>query len=142
MAAQIFNPAPLPAGALRRALARVGEIGEDPKKVVPWCHDNGLISTEGVDADEFLATVLLLPRHRSLLLAHRPGLCRAKLVIWRADELFRRDAYDWSVHTRAGVAERKAGGSHYTIMRSPHVDRIARDLRELDPLAMAPEAVR
>lgn len=80
--------------------------------------DLGAIDTE--------TCVALYLRHFSIVREHRPGMVAAPLYIWWADG----DAVSkpWQAHARTRLTERIVGGTHFSIMTSPHINLIANDI--------------
>jgi thioesterase domain-containing protein len=103
----------------------------EPPALVAWCEQRRLAAAGSLRARDIAALANMLPRHRELVATHRPRACRAPIRLWRADPRFRRTPCDWSGATTAALTETVVGGTHFSIMRSPHIEVIARDLDQL-----------
>jgi thioesterase domain-containing protein len=77
-------------------------------------------------ANDTESRVALYLRHFSLVRDHRPAVVAAPLYIWWADR--GPTKLPWQEHTRARATERVAGGTHFSIMTPPYIDRIANDI--------------
>jgi thioesterase domain-containing protein len=102
------------------------------------CEQHGLLERGSISAEALDAMVGLRRRHIQLVRTHRPGVIRADMAIWWAGEA--RTPREWLPHTRGRLTERSLGGSHYTIVRPPHIDVIATELRILCGEALASAA--
>ena len=131
MALRIFQTTPVPGHVLRRELRALRPDGLDAAALVKWCESRGLLPTGAVAPEAFDGAIRLFPVHRRLVRTHRPGVCRAPLVLWRGDPRYHRDGYEWSTHTHGAFRHEDVGGTHFTMMSPPHVDAIAADLREV-----------
>jgi pyochelin synthetase len=133
MTVHAFHPNRLDPRRVMRAIPTLEPATfDDPARLVAWIEEKELLPKGAAPPPEQCARLMrLAAKHRRLVLAHRPGRCRAPLTIWRADNLLRREPYDWSVHTSGGVTERSAKGTHFSMMRPPHVDVIGTDVQAL-----------
>nr|CAF05651.1 TubF protein [Archangium disciforme] len=91
-----------------------------------------------------IAPMLRLTRaHQRAMLSYRPrGRLRQRIVLFRTSEQawsFARDL-GWGALSASGVDVREAPGDHMTLLRPPHVERVAEQLRAL--LSSAPLPTR
>jgi acyl transferase domain-containing protein/acyl-CoA synthetase (AMP-forming)/AMP-acid ligase II/thioesterase domain-containing protein len=98
---------------------------EDPD-LLTWCQLHGLIPKAAISASAFSSIARRYLKHFQLLRDHRPGTVNAPIVAWwsggSSPERF------WSKYTTADVREKVVGGTHFTIIRPPHIDVIAAEL--------------
>jgi thioesterase domain-containing protein/acyl carrier protein len=99
--------------------------------LLAWCEARGRIPAAALSGEAFETRLGLYQRHFHLVREHRPATVTAPIVEWRASSL--RRPYDWSKHSRAGATGKLVGGTHFSVMQSPHIDLIAADL-EMDGL--------
>jgi thioesterase domain-containing protein len=97
----------------------------DATSVLAWCVQRGLLPDGAVTAGELDRMARLLGKHRQLVVDYQPPEIRARLLVWWAGER----GFDWATRTRATASDASLDATHFTIMRSPHVDRIASDLQ-------------
>jgi thioesterase domain-containing protein len=94
--------------------------------LLTWCQLHGLIPKAAISAAAFSSTVRRYLRHFQLLRDHRLGTVNAPIVAWwsggSAPERY------WSNYTKAEFRENVVGGTHFTIIRPPHIDVIAAEL--------------
>jgi thioesterase domain-containing protein len=65
-------------------------------------------------------------KHFQLLRDHRPGTVNSPIVAWWSGDYAPRRY--WSDLTEAEFREEVVGGTHFTIIRPPHIDVIAAEL--------------
>lgn len=126
MAVQIFHPSPPPSPAIRRQLRELD--ASEPSAIAAFCQARGLLPPGDEVARDAAGAIGLVPRHAALIAAHRPAVCWAPLHVWTPGGQWRRDRRDWSAHTSGVCTQREVGGTHYSMMRPPHVDAIVEDV--------------
>ncbi|HEY4055961.1 MAG TPA: thioesterase domain-containing protein [Kofleriaceae bacterium] len=122
MALAIFHPSPPPRPVQRRAMQ---SLPGDPGSLAAWCVAHQLLPADAPLA-EVDAAIALFGIHRAMFAGHVSGVCAAPLHVWNARSLV---DHDWSQHTTGACTVKAVGGDHFTIMKSPHIDAIATDLR-------------
>jgi thioesterase domain-containing protein len=91
-----------------------------------WCRLHGLIPEAAISVGAFSSAVRRYLRHFQLLRDHRPGIVNAPIVAWWSGGPM--PGRYWSNYTKAGLREKVVGGTHFTVIRPPHIDVIAAEL--------------
>jgi len=94
--------------------------------LLTWCQLRGLIPKAAISVDAFSSTVRRYLRHFQLLRDHRPGTVNSPIVAWWSGGSS--PARYWSDYTKGEFREKVVGGTHFTIVRPPHIDVIAAEL--------------
>jgi len=89
------------------------------------CHDIGLIPRCALSLDQFNASIDLYVRHFAVLRRHRPGVVSAPVYVWRAGGL--EEGLDLRRLSRSTVTVKAVGGTHFSIIRPPYIEPIARE---------------
>jgi thioesterase domain-containing protein len=111
--------------AQRRAL-RARHLPAASEDLHAWCEAQGLLPAGRMTAAAFDVALRLFLRHFEMICDHTPGVVQAPMLHWRTGAL--PSARDWAKFTTGGLVEKIIGGDHFSIMRPPHLDVIARDL--------------
>ncbi len=101
---------------------------EDPD-LLRWCQLHGLIPEAAISVGAFRSTLRRYLRHFQMLRDHRPGTVHAPIAAWWSGGSS--PGGYWSKHTQGGVREKVVGGTHFTVIRPPHIEVIAAELRAL-----------
>jgi thioesterase domain-containing protein len=110
-------------------LAELGKLnaqrlaGED---LLSWCQVNGLIPEAAISAPAFSSTVRRYLTHCQLLRKHRPGSVNCPIVAWWSGGAS--PGRYWSNYTLGEFKQKVVGGTHFTIIRPPHINVIAAEL--------------
>jgi thioesterase domain-containing protein len=123
MAIHAFHPAPPSDESVARALRELAS--SDPADLVAWMEEQALLPEALVSSHALDTLARLSSAHGRLLVGQLPGTCQAPIVLFKTDPIFKRAPYDWSAHTSGTFTEHVVGGTHYRVMRPPHVDLIA-----------------
>ena len=95
-------------------------------ELLAWCQLHGLIPEGAISAAAFGSIVRRYLRHFQLLRDHRPGIVNSPIVAWWSGESS--PGSYWSNYTRQESREKVVGGTHFTIIRPPHLNVIATEL--------------
>jgi thioesterase domain-containing protein/aryl carrier-like protein len=95
-------------------------------ELLTWCQLHGLIPKAAISAGAFSSIVRRYLKHFQLLRDHRPGTVNSPIVAWWSGDSA--PGRYWSNYTKAEFREKVVGGTHFTIIRSPHIDVIAAEL--------------
>jgi thioesterase domain-containing protein len=95
-------------------------------ELLTWCELQGLIPRAAISVGAFSSIVRRYLKHFQLLRDHRPGTVNSPIDAWwsagSSPERY------WSSFTKAESREKVVGGTHFTIIRPPHIDVIATEL--------------
>jgi thioesterase domain-containing protein len=94
--------------------------------LLTWCQLHGLIPKAAISVGAFSSIVRRYLKHFQLLRDHRPGTVNSPIVAWWSGESA--PGRYWSNFTKAVLKEKVVGGTHFTIIRPPHIDVIAAEL--------------
>lgn len=94
--------------------------------LLTWCQLHGLIPKAAISASAFSSIVRRYLRHFQLLRDHRPGTVNSPIVAWWSGDSS--PGPYWSNYTNEGFREKVVGGTHFTVIRPPHIDVIAAEL--------------
>jgi thioesterase domain-containing protein len=95
--------------------------------LLTWCQLHGLIPEAAISVGAFSIAVRRYRRHFQLLRDHRPGIVRAPIAAWWSGASS--PGSYWSKYTKGEVREKVVGGTHFTVIRPPHIEVIAAELR-------------
>lgn len=98
-------------------------------KAIRWGRERRLLP-EDLIPELFTQQVRLAERHAQLLANHKPPTIRAPLRVWWArDAAEGRRLTDWSQHTTGRVTVDVVTGNHFTLLRPPNIETVARQLQ-------------
>ena len=112
-----------------RVLSELRKLNAKPlegAELLTWCQLQGLIPDAAISAGVFGSIVRRYLKHFQLLRDHRPARVNSPIVAWWSGD-FAPGRY-WSDFTKAEFREKMIGGTHFTIIRPPHIDVIAAQL--------------
>lgn len=95
-------------------------------ELLTWCQLQGLIPAAAISVAAFSSIVRRYLLHFQLLRDHRPGSVNSPIVAWWSGDSS--PARYWSDYTKTELREKVVGGTHFTIIRPPHIDVIAAEL--------------
>jgi thioesterase domain-containing protein/aryl carrier-like protein len=95
-------------------------------ELLAWCKLHGLIPEAAISAAAFSSMVRRYLGHFQLLRAYRPGSVNSPIAAWWSGDSS--PGRYWSNYTKQGFTEKVVGGTHFTIIRPPHIDVIAAEL--------------
>jgi acyl transferase domain-containing protein/acyl-CoA synthetase (AMP-forming)/AMP-acid ligase II/thioesterase domain-containing protein len=95
-------------------------------ELLAWCKLHGLIPEAAISAAAFSSMVRRYLGHFQLLRAYRPGSVNSPIAAWWSGDSS--PGRYWSNYTKEGFTEKVVGGTHFTIIRPPHIDVIAAEL--------------
>jgi thioesterase domain-containing protein len=113
----------------RRVLSELRKLNAKPLEgadLLTWCQLHGLIPEAAISAGAFGSNVRRYLKHFQLLRDHRPGRVNSPIVAWWSGDSA--PGRYWSDFTEAEFSEKMIGGTHFTIIRPPHIDVIAAEL--------------
>ncbi|HEY1724557.1 MAG TPA: beta-ketoacyl synthase N-terminal-like domain-containing protein [Steroidobacteraceae bacterium] len=90
------------------------------------CVSHGLIPKAAISAEAFSSIVRRYLRHCQLLRDHHPGSVNAPINAWWSGGTS--PGRYWSNYTQAELREKVVGGTHFTVIRPPHINVIAAEL--------------
>jgi acyl transferase domain-containing protein/thioesterase domain-containing protein len=111
---------------LTEAIGKVKVAEMDGAALLSFCENRSWLSPGIISAGSFRSMVHLRLKHFRLIRAHTPVPCGTPLRLWWAND--RPPRSEWARFSSAGVQERRIGGNHFSIIRSPLADRIVADL--------------
>jgi malonyl CoA-acyl carrier protein transacylase/aryl carrier-like protein len=76
----------------------------------------------------FDAALRLYRTHLELVREHEPSVIAAPLLVWWADSPLRTAGRVWGERTRGGYRESTVGGDHFSVVKSPLIERIIREM--------------
>jgi acyl transferase domain-containing protein/acyl-CoA synthetase (AMP-forming)/AMP-acid ligase II/thioesterase domain-containing protein len=121
-----YLPRAHPTDALAAWIDELLASGLPPDQLLLRCEGCGLIPHGALTADAFEAGLALYRHHVRILRDYRPATVEAPVWNWWAEGHAR--AFDWSPFTRGGTRDRVVGGTHFSIVRPPYIERIASDI--------------
>ena len=114
----------------------LGNVLPEPRKLdakslegpdlLKWCQLHGLIPEAAISVGAFSGTVRRYLRHFQLLRDHRPCTVNAPIVAWWSGGSS--PGSYWSKYTKGEFREKVVGGTHFTVIRPPHIEVIAAEL--------------
>jgi malonyl CoA-acyl carrier protein transacylase/thioesterase domain-containing protein/aryl carrier-like protein len=113
-------------GGLLAELRTLGAKPLEGPELLTWCQLHGLIPKAAISVGAFSSTVRRYLRHFQLLRDHRPGTVDAPIVAWWSGGSS--PGRYWSSYTKGELREKVVGGTHFTVIRPPHIDVIAAEL--------------
>jgi thioesterase domain-containing protein/aryl carrier-like protein len=113
------------ADALDAALAVLKGREPSASELKTWCEEQGFVPTSRSTLEEFAALFALRKHHQRMVVEHEARAPHhAPITVWWAKPR----SVDWAQRTRAAVNERVIGGTHFTVMQPPLIERIAAEL--------------
>ncbi|MFF7373297.1 amino acid adenylation domain-containing protein [Streptomyces tricolor] len=101
-------------------------LPERLKLLITWAEERG---ARVLPSEALLRQAELAERHERLMLTHRPSVVDAPLTLWWARDQLREHRASWARQTRGGIREEATlPGNHFTLLRPPHVARVAERL--------------
>ncbi|HEY3731039.1 MAG TPA: beta-ketoacyl synthase N-terminal-like domain-containing protein [Steroidobacteraceae bacterium] len=91
-----------------------------------WCQLHGLIPEAAISAAAFSSIVRRYLQHFQLLRDYRPGSVNGPIAAWWSGGSS--PGRYWSSFTKAEFSEKVVGGTHFTVIRPPHINVIAAEL--------------
>ncbi len=116
-------------GAVLRELPKLDAKSLEGADLLKWCQSHGLIPEAAISVAAFSSAVWRYRRHFQLLRDHRPVTVHAPIVAWWSGDSS--PGSYWSKYTKGEVRERVVGGTHFTVIRPPHIEVIAAELRSM-----------
>jgi thioesterase domain-containing protein len=95
-------------------------------ELLTWCQSHGLIPEAAISEAAFSSIVRRYLRHCQMLREHRPGTVNCPIVAWWSEGSS--PGRYWSNYTNHESREKVIGGTHFTIIRPPHINVIAAEL--------------
>jgi thioesterase domain-containing protein len=123
------NPSPPPPLVVFTEARRLAARALPPQELLRLCEERGLLPPGAVDAALLERALRLFQHHFDLVRDHRPGIVRAPLALFWAENAGEEEEADWRSRTTGRVSSEVVGGTHYTLIRRPLVDVIAEHVR-------------
>jgi len=116
-------------GAVMAELHKLDAKSLEGPDLLTWWQLQGLIPEGAISIGAFASTVRRYLRHFQLLRDHRPGTVHAPIVVWWSGDSS--PGSYWSEYTQGELREKVVGGTHFTVIRPPHIEVIAAELRSM-----------
>jgi len=113
-------------GSVLPELKKLNAKSLEGADLLTWCELRGLIPKAAIPVAAFSSIVRRYLKHFQLLRDHRPGTVNCPIVTWWSGGSS--PPRYWSNYTKAQFREEVVGGTHFTIIRPPHIDAIAAQL--------------
>jgi phthiocerol/phenolphthiocerol synthesis type-I polyketide synthase E len=113
-------------GGVLRDLRNLGTKSLEGADLLRWCQLHGLIPEAAISAGAFSSAVRRYRGHFQLLRDHRPSTVNAPIVVWWSGGSS--PVRYWASYTKGELREKVVGGTHFTVIRPPHIDVIAAEL--------------
>jgi acyl transferase domain-containing protein/acyl-CoA synthetase (AMP-forming)/AMP-acid ligase II/thioesterase domain-containing protein len=98
----------------------------DYRHLLEECERRELLAAGALTPDLLGEQIELYLRHFRLVREFRPATMRAAAAVWWAHGAA--GDIDWSTVALGGLTERVIGGTHFSVVRPPYIERIARDI--------------
>jgi acyl transferase domain-containing protein/acyl-CoA synthetase (AMP-forming)/AMP-acid ligase II/thioesterase domain-containing protein len=113
-------------GGVLRDLRSLGTKSLEGADLLRWCQLHGLIPEAAISAGAFSSAVRRYLRHFQLLRDYRPSTVNAPIAVWWSGGSS--SVRYWSSYTKGEFRDKVVGGTHFTVIRPPHIYVIAAEL--------------